>query len=301
MNWSVAIHGGAGAIPETLSAERREACLAALDRTLRAGVQQLSAGASAIDVVEDLVAMLEDEPSFNAGHGSVYTREGTHELEAAIMDGTAGSCGAVTQLMTIRNPIRLARHVMDRSPHVMLCGEGAESFGAVIGVEQVDNTYFDTQLRRAELDRALSDPALAVQEGSTVGAVAMDMQGRCASATSTGGMTGKWCGRIGDSPLIGSGTYADTSCAISCTGHGEAFIRHVVAHEISAMHRHGGIPIDEAAHAVLGKLHDGAGGAILVDSSGAHAAINAKGMYRGLAESGGRFQTAIWNDPMAES
>jgi beta-aspartyl-peptidase (threonine type) len=298
MNWSAAIHGGAGAIPQNLDSERRKACKSALDTILHEAVARLSDGEAAVDVVECVVVLLEDEPCFNAGCGAVYTREGGHELEAAIMDGATKSCGSVTQLTTVLNPIRLARNVMEQSPHVMLSGSGAEAFADTLNLGRVDNTHFDTPLRRLELERASFDPTCAAQEGSTVGAVAMDTQGRFASATSTGGMTAKWSGRIGDSPLIGSGTYADSCCAISCTGHGEEFIRHVVAHEISAMHRYGGVPLAEAAEEVLGRMPDGAGGVILVDATGSHAIINAAGMYRGLAESNGRFHTAIWKDRM---
>lgn len=294
--WSVAIHGGAGAIPHTIPPERRDACLSALDRILRSGSAQLADGASALDVVESLAIQLEDEPLFNAGHGAVFTRDGTHELEAAIMDGASGECGAVSRLMTVRNPIRLARLVMEQTPHVMLAGSGAESYADTTMLDRVDNTHFDTEIRRVELDRAACDPTAAVQEGSTIGAVAMDGQGRFAAATSTGGMTAKWSGRIGDTPLIGSGTYADAECAISCTGQGEVFIRNVVAHEISAMHRHGGVGLAEAAHDVLHGLPPGTGGVILVDADGPHAVINAAGMYRGMAASDGRFETAIWTD-----
>ena len=295
-NWSVAIHGGAGVIPRTLAPARREACLAALDRILRSGSEQLAAGASALDVVESLAMQLEDEPSFNAGHGAVFTRDGTHELEAAIMDGATGSCGAVSRLTTVRNPIRLARRVMEDTPHVMLAGCGAEAFADTTSLDRVDNSHFDTETRRLEFERSGCDPTLAVQEGSTIGAVAMDNDGRCAAATSTGGMTAKWSGRIGDTPLIGAGTYADEHCAISCTGQGEVFMRHVVAHEISAMHRHAGIAPVDAARAVLHGLPKGTGGVILVDADGPHAVINAAGMYRGLAASCGRFETAIWTD-----
>lgn len=292
--WAVAIHGGAGAIPRSLSPERRLSSLAALDRILRSGVEQLEDGCTALDVVESLAVLLEDEPSFNAGCGSVFTRDGTHELEASIMDGASGNCGAVSGLTTVRNPIRLARRVMEETPHVMLGGRGAEAFADTTDLERVDNTFFDTVHRRRELERAAQDPTLANQEGSTIGAVAMDMMGRCAAATSTGGMTAKWAGRIGDSPLIGSGTHADGHGAISCTGHGEVLMRHVVAHEISAMHRHGDVSLPDAAEAVLGRLPSGSGGVILVDVDGPHAIINAPGMYRGLAGSAGRFETAIW-------
>ena len=296
MNWAAAIHGGAGAIPKNLAPDRREACTFALETTLQEAAARLVDGESAVDVVECVVVLLEDEPCFNAGCGAVYTREGGHELEAAIMDGATKSCGSVTQLTTVQNPIRLARNVMEKSPHVMLSGSGAEAFADTLTVGRVENTHFDTPLRRLELERASFDPTFAAQEGSTVGAVVMDTQGRFASATSTGGMTAKWSGRVGDSPLIGSGTYADGCCAISCTGHGEEFIRHVVAHETSAMHRYGGVPLAEAAVEVLGRMPDGVGGMILVDATGPHAIINAAGMYRGLADSTGRFRTAIWKD-----
>ena len=294
--WSVAIHGGAGVIPRSLPAARRDACLAALDRVLRSGSESLKEGASALDVVESLAVQLENEPSFNAGHGAVFTRDGTHELEAAIMDGSDGRCGSVSRLTTVRNPIRLARRVMEDTPHVMLAGSGAEAFADATDLERVDNAFFDTEIRRHEFELSCRDPELAVQEGSTIGVVAMDMCGHYAAATSTGGMTAKWPGRVGDSPLIGSGTYADAHGAISCTGQGEVFIRNVVAHEISAMHRHGGVPLSEAAQVVLDLLPEGSGGLILVDAQGPHAFINTAGMYRGLADSRGRHEIAIWTD-----
>jgi beta-aspartyl-peptidase (threonine type) len=277
--------------------QREAACLEALRAILDQGRTDLAEGKSAVDVVESIAILLEDEPLFNAGKGAVFARNGTHELEASIMVGSTLECGAVSNLSTVQNPIRLARLVMEQTPHILLSGEGAESYADAMGVNRVDNTWFDTDHRRTELQRFLDrDPVQ--QEGSTIGVVARDTKGNLAAATSTGGMTGKMPGRIGDTPMIGSGTYADGSCAVSCTGQGEEFIRHVIAHEVASQVRLGHLSVLEATMRVVHEqLPPGAGGVIAVGVDGVPVAVfNSLGMYRGLADSSGHFETAIWED-----
>ena len=293
-DWGVAIHGGAGSIPAEMPPGRRDECLSALAGVLELAVQLLSAGTAAVDVAEQLVTGLEDEPLFNAGRGSVFNIDGEHELEAAIMDGSTLECGAVAGLRTVRNPIRLARRIMDDTRHIMLAGAGAEEYAESLGLERVDPSWFDTDHRRAELERYRQKPALLEQEGSTVGAVARDSDGRLAAATSTGGMTGKMPGRIGDTPQIGSGTYADEGCAVSCTGHGEFFVRHVAAHEVAVLARSREFGAEGAVKHVLQAMPDSAGGIIAIDRESAPAALfSSPGMYRGRADSTGLFETLI--------
>lgn len=295
--WGVAIHGGAGAIPRDMPVERSEACRKALSRILENGVRDLSAGAAAIDVAEHLVSELEDEPLFNAGRGSVYSVEGKHELEAAIMDGSTLACGAVAGVRVVRNPIKLARCVMDRTRHVMLSGTGAEEFAAAMDLELVEPGWFDTQHRLAELDRFRAEPTAVGQEGSTVGAVVRDSAGHFSAATSTGGMTGKMAGRIGDSPLIGCGTYADAGCAVSCTGKGEEFMRHVAAHKVAMLAGSAGPGVSEAMKQVLHDMPDMVGGIIAIGrGEGPSAMFSSLGMYRGRADSNGLFETLIWGE-----
>ncbi|MEE3001358.1 MAG: isoaspartyl peptidase/L-asparaginase [Planctomycetota bacterium] len=292
--WGVAIHGGAGSIPVEMPPGHRDACMAALAGVLDLGVQLLSAGTAAIDVAEQLVTGLEDESLFNAGRGSVFTAGGEHELEAAIMDGSTLECGAVAGLRTVRNPIRLARCIMDQTRHVLLAGTGAEEYAESLGMERVDPSWFDTDRRLAELEHYRAEPASMEQEGSTVGAVVRDAEGRLAAATSTGGMTGKMVGRIGDSPLIGCGTYADEGCAVSCTGKGEEFIRQVAAHKVALLAGSEGLGACGAVERVLHMMPDAAGGIIAIDQGGAPVALfSSRGMYRGRADSTGLFETLI--------
>ncbi|MBM44247.1 MAG: beta-aspartyl-peptidase [Phycisphaerae bacterium] len=292
--WGVAIHGGAGAIPADIPPARREACIISLTAILEHGAQLLSRGSHALDVVEELVIRLENEPLFNAGRGAVFTSAGEHELEAAIMDGSTLDCGAVAGIRTVRNPIRLARCVMQQTKHIMLAGAGAEEYAESIGLERVEPSWFDTDHRRAELERYTEAPALLEQEGSTVGAVVRDSAGRLAAATSTGGMTGKMPGRIGDTPLVGCGTYADGGCAVSCTGHGESFVRHVAAHEVAVLARSSGRGAEGAVEQVLEAMPDSVGGIIAIDRESAPVALfSSRGMYRGRADSTGLFETLI--------
>jgi L-asparaginase / beta-aspartyl-peptidase len=288
--WALAIHGGAGTIPKDLPAERVAAYKKSLEEALKIGRGVLAGGGTSLDAVEKVVNFLEDDPLFNAGRGAVFTNAGTHELDAAIMDGRDLSAGSVAAVKTVRHPISLARLVMTKTPHVFLVGEGAEAFAGEMKVERVENSWFSTEDRREQWKKAQE------REKGTVGAVALDTHGNLAAATSTGGMTNKRWGRIGDVPVIGAGTYANNrTCAISATGHGEQFIRHTVAHEISALMDYEGLPIDKAAERVLSRLEPGAGGVIGVARDGSIALVfTSEGMYRGAADSTGRLDVAIW-------
>jgi beta-aspartyl-peptidase (threonine type) len=300
---SIAIHGGAGVITRSsMSAEDEAAYRADLGRALDAGYEVLQGGGDSLDAVTAAVRILEDSPLFNAGRGAVFNHEGINELDASIMDGRTLKAGAVAGVRHVRNPVDLARRVMDRSPHVLLSGAGAEEFALEQGLALVPRSYFFTERRWQQLERARAGDKLsaaAIGYFGTVGAVALDRQGNLAAATSTGGMTNKRWGRVGDSPLIGAGTYADNaSCAVSATGSGEYFIRTVLAHEISALMKYRGLPVEEAARqAVHGRLKDigGEGGVIVVDREGNVAMeFNSEGMFRGARDSRGRREVSIY-------
>jgi beta-aspartyl-peptidase (threonine type) len=294
--WAIALHGGAGTIPRSTPAEQAEAYRAALAAALRLGAERLEAGVPALDVVEEVVRQMEDEPLFNAGRGAVLTETGEHELDASIMDGATLACGAVTGVRTVRHPITLARAVMERTPHVLLAGDGAERFADEVGVERVENGWFSTQRRREQLERALEQRARE-PGGSTVGVVALDRYGHLAAATSTGGMTAKRWGRVGDTPILGAGNFADDrTCAVSGTGTGEQFIRHGVARAIADRMELAGMSAREAAEEVVHeRLEPGDGGVIVVARSGEIALVyNSEGMFRGAADASGRFEVAIW-------
>ncbi len=308
---AIAVHGGAGTLVRAeMTPELEAAYRAALETALRAGHAVLAEGGSALDAVVAAVVILEDSPLFNAGRGAVFTHEGAHELDASLMDGAAGRAGAVAGVRTVKNPILLARAVLERSPHVLLASDGAEAFASEHGLERVENSHFSTPRRRAELDRALAREAggdrashgerdpLETSRFGTVGAVALDARGRLAAATSTGGMTNKRWGRVGDSPLIGAGTFADARCAVSCTGHGEFFIRGVAAHDLAARIKYAGLSVTEAAHAVVHESlapAGGRGGLIAIDAAGAIALpFNTAGMYRGAIHPDGRVEIAIF-------
>jgi beta-aspartyl-peptidase (threonine type) len=303
---SIAIHGGAGVIGRaSLTEENERAYRADLERALDAGYAVLERGGASLDAVVAAVKILEDSPLFNAGKGAVFNHAGANELDASIMDGATERAGAVAGLRHVRNPIELARLVMERSPHVMLAGEGAEEFALEQGVELVPGSYFYTDRRWKQLEDAQKEERTAglpqedINFFSTVGAVARDRDGNLAAATSTGGMTNKRWGRIGDSPIIGAGTYADNeSCAVSATGSGEYFIRAVVAHEICARVRLTGVSAADAARDVIhGKLKEigGDGGVIVVDREGRLSLeFNTEGMFRGARDSGGRREVAIY-------
>jgi len=303
---SIAIHGGAGVISRaSMTADNERAYRADLERALEAGYAVLDKGGSSLDAVVAAVKILEDSPLFNAGKGAVFSHAGVNELDAAIMDGATQKAGAVAGVRHIRNPIELARMVMERTPHVLLSGEGAEEFALEQGVTLVPGSYFYTERRWKQLEeaqkaeRTASVAADDIGYFGTVGAVARDRDGNLAAATSTGGMTNKRWGRIGDSPIIGAGTYADNAtCAVSATGSGEFFIRAVVAHEICARVRLSGVTATAAAKDVIhGKLKDigGDGGVIVVDSQGVLSLeFNTEGMFRGARDSSGRREISIY-------
>ncbi len=292
--WAIAIHGGAGTIPKTLPEAEKQQYLKSLSAALEIGRDVLRQGGTSLDAVEKVVRFLEDDPLFNAGKGAVYTNEGTHELDAAIMDGRDLSCGSVASLKTVKNPISLARLVKEKSQHVFMVGEGAEKFAEEMKVERVPNTYFDTPKRYEQWQETLKKEE---KDKDTVGAVALDVHGNLAAATSTGGLTNKRFGRLGDVPVIGAGTYANNrTCAVSATGYGEEFIKHTVAHDISALMEYGGLTLQQAADRVIHqKLKPGDGGVIGVARDGSIALVfNSEGMYRGAADSTGRFEVKIW-------
>jgi beta-aspartyl-peptidase (threonine type) len=303
-NWALAIHGGAGAMArEAMSDARQAADTASLEAALRAGERILAAGGSSLDAVEAAVVVLEDDPAFNAGRGSVFSYNGINELDASIMDGRGRTAGAATALRHVKNPIRLARAVMEHSPHVFLGGSGAEEFAREQGLELVEADWFATPERWRQLqelkEKKLGWFDVEVKYG-TVGAVALDAAGHVAAATSTGGLTGKRWGRVGDSPVIGAGTYADDrSCAVSATGAGEFFIRAGVAHEIGARMRLLGEDAQTAADAVIAEVGalGGDGGVIVAMPGGTTAfAFNTPGMYRARADASGMREVAIFGE-----
>lgn len=302
--WSLAIHGGAGTIArENMTAEEDAAYRASLQAALDAGAKVLADGGEALDAVEAVILLLEEDPRFNAGRGAVYTWEGGHELDASIMDGRDRDAGAVAGVTTIRHPILLARKVMTDSPHVMLSGKGAEEFAAEQDIEFVPPEFFDTDARRQSLERMKAEKLTAIDvdvKFGTVGAVALDTKGNLAAGTSTGGMTGKRWSRIGDAPVIGAGTYADNrACAVSATGWGEYFIRVGVARTICARMEMGGESAQAASDAVMDdvKALGGDGGVIVVSPAGdAIFSFNTAGMYRGRATSDGAREVAIYGD-----
>ena len=302
-DWKLVIHGGAGAIERAkMTPDKDREIRAALDHALVTGSRLLASGGTALDAVEATVSELEDNPNFNAGRGAVFTYEGTIELDAAIMDGRSRAAGAVAGVTATKNPIRLARAVMDKSPHVFLSHDGADQFSREQGLEQVPNDYFATPERRRQLEelKARKTGYFDVDlKYGTVGAVALDTRGHVAAATSTGGLTGKRWGRIGDSPIIGAGTYADDrACAVSATGAGEFFIRTGAAHEICARIRLNDEKPEVAADTVLKEIQalGGSGGVIVVTPAGETVySFNTPGMYRGRADKAGR-KVALYAD-----
>jgi beta-aspartyl-peptidase (threonine type) len=300
---AIAIHGGAGALPRTeMKPAAEDEYREELGKALDMGFAALEKGASSLDAVVAAVKLLEDSPLFNAGRGAVFTHDGINELDAAIMDGATLKAGAVAGVRHVRNPIELARRVMDHSPHVLVIGEGAEEFALEQGVTLVPRDYFHTQRRWRQLEiarRADNPPTESINYFGTVGAVALDGQGNLAAATSTGGMTNKKYGRVGDSPIIGAGTYANNAtCALSGTGHGEYFIRSVVGHDVSALMEYRGMTLADAVKLVV---HDkliklgGEGGIIAVDAQGNVALdFNCEGMFRACRKSGTAREIGIY-------
>ncbi len=293
-----AVHGGAGAVDSArMSPELRLAITVALTEAVQTGYTILEKGGTSLDAVEAAIRLLENSPLFNAGKGAVTTADGRCELDAAIMDGKTGKAGAVAGLHHIKNPITLARLVMDSSKHVLLIGEGAELFGKKMKVEWVNPAYF---LEKSELKGAVPEVAqLHDTKFGTVGAVALDQSGNLAAGTSTGGMQGKQYGRVGDVPVIGAGTYArNETVAVSCTGHGEYFIREVVGHELSALMKYKGLSLQQAGdELVMNRLADigGKGGLISIDKSGnIHMPFNTRAMLRASKDSNGRLYVRLW-------
>lgn len=305
--YALAIHGGAGTLRRgDMTVEREALYRAGLARAVAAGRDVLAPGGGALDAVTRAVCALEDDPLFNAGRGAVFTRAGTQEMDAAVMDGRDRRAGAVAGIFGPRNPILAARAVMESSPHVLLIGDGAMSFCHEARLEFAEAAYFFTESRWAALTATLAQEEAGLvdtdesRRHGTVGAVARDRYGNLAAATSTGGMTGKLPGRVGDSPIIGAGTYADNAtCAISATGHGEFFIRYAAAHEIAARMAHGGQSLTDAAKAVVGELGrvGGSGGVVAVGRDGTLTLpFNCTGMYRGYVRDDGIVYTAIYDE-----
>ena len=302
--FGLAVHGGAGTLPrQDMSPQAEQNYRSGLEQALTAGYAVLESGASSVDAVTAAVVALENNPLFNAGRGAVFTLEGRNELDASIMEGHGLKAGAVCGLTQIKNPVELARAVMERSVHVMLAGSGAEEFAQSVGFEFVPQSYFYTDARWNQLQRIrggdTSLSALTISHIGTVGAVALDAHGHLAAATSTGGMTGKRYHRIGDSPIIGAGTYADDrSCAVSATGHGELFIRAAVAHDICSRMRFGGRRLARAVHEVIMEelpALQGEGGVITIDAAGEIVMeFNSEGMFRASRRAGEPAMVAIY-------
>ncbi|MBO9727758.1 MAG: isoaspartyl peptidase/L-asparaginase [Chitinophaga sp.] len=316
-SYVLVIHGGAGTIlQKNMTPEKEAAYKASLKHALETGYGVLKGGGSSLDAVEATVRVLEDDSLFNAGKGAVFTHDGRNELDAAIMNGKTKAAGAVAGVTTVRNPVSAARAVMEKSEHVMMVGPGAEKFAKEAGLEIVDPAYFRTESRWRDLQRALREDSIAAAKSNaytnpgklgiknidykfgTVGAVALDKQGNLAAATSTGGMTNKKYGRIGDSPIIGAGTYANNqTAAISCTGWGEYYIRNVVAYDLSALMEYKGLTVQQAGNTVIKKVGDmgGDGGLIALDKQGNMTmSFNTEGMYRGAVTKDGKIEIAIY-------
>lgn len=304
----IAVHGGAGVIDrEDIHDELEKEYRTGLERALQAGYSILKNKGTSLDAVRAAVMALEDDPLFNAGRGSVLTHEGKCEMDAAVMEGATGRAGAVAGITGVKNPVALAKLVMEKSGHVLLAGKGAEEFARKNNVRFENEEYFLTEQRKKQWEN-VKDTSTTILDHTktndkkfgTVGAVAIDMYGNLAAATSTGGMTNKRWGRIGDSPLIGAGTFADKTVAVSCTGHGEFFIRHVVAHEISALMRYKQMNLQQACDEVLFKQllpEGGEGGLIAIDKSGnCSLSFNTPGMYRGQMNAEGRIITGIFKE-----
>lgn len=305
--WALVIHGGAGAISQDKPDSVKRAYKQALDEALSIGEEVLKEGGSSLDAVESVINYLENNPMFNAGKGAVYTHEGGHELDAAIMVGNSRKAGTITGVKTVKNPISLARLVMENSKHIMFAGDGAEAYADKMGVERVSQDYFDTESRRKAWQRAIGDTTAQSSLPSyydrydkdkygTVGCVALDKNGQLVAGTSTGGMTNKMYGRVGDVPIIGSGTYASDVVAVSMTGWGERIMEAVSGHTVSAYMKHKPATLHEAGHYLLRDvLSPGDAGMIAVDKYGNMLMdMNTKGMYRGKSDSEGNREVAIW-------
>lgn len=299
LKFALALHGGAGTEPDKLNAQERTVMEASLKKGLEIGRDILQRGGSSLDAVEQVIRHLEDDPQFNAGRGACYNAVGKHELDASIMDGKTRACGAVAGVRTVRNPISLARLVMTKTRHVLLIGDGAEQFADETQVERVKNEWFDTDKQYKYWQEVLEKQKRKAEKKDykgTVGCVALDSQGNLTAGTSTGGITNKRWGRIGDSPIVGAGTYADNAtCAISCTGTGEEFIRNAVAFDISARMAYRGDSLKDAVDTVLRKvLKPDDGGLIALDKTGVIVLdYTTAGMARGQVDSTGRMEVKL--------
>ena len=290
--YTIVIHGGVGTISKDMPDSIKQDYLKSLSEALTIGKTMLQNGGTSLDAVEQVVKFLEDDPRFNAGKGTVYTSDGTHELDASIMDGRDLSCGAVAGVKTIKNPISLARLVMEKTSHVLLVGEGADKFGSLMNVKIVPNNYFVTPRRFEQWQKSINK-----NTKGTVGCVALDIFGNLAAATSTGGVENKMPGRVGDTPIIGAGTYANNeTCAVSCSGKGELFIKHSVAYNISALMMYKDYSLRDATEEMIyKKITQGDGGLIAVDKDGNYVVVyNTNAMFRGAANSEGKFEIKIW-------
>ncbi len=305
--FSLVLHGGAGTITRgSMTAETEAAYRTKLEEALRTGHDILAAGGTSLDAVESTIRVMEDSPLFNAGKGAVFTHNGRNELDASIMDGSTHEAGAVAAVTIIKNPISAARAVMEKSPHVMMTGEGANLFATSVGLEVVDPSYFWTENRWKQLQKRLMEGEAfgsdfkqpADEKRGTVGVVAVDHSGNIAAGTSTGGMTDKRYGRVGDSPIIGAGTYADNdTCGVSGTGTGEYFIRYTIARDVAALMEYKGLTVQEAAKQVIADLTEagGDGGIIAMDRHGSVAMeFNTEGMYRGWIREDGKPHVEIY-------
>jgi L-asparaginase / beta-aspartyl-peptidase len=297
VEYALALHGGAGDDAAKLSAEERAGREATLRKGLEIGLEILKGGGSSLDAVEQVIRHLEDDPHFNAGRGAVFNADGGHELDASIMDGRDRSCGAVAGVQTVKNPISLARLVMTETRHVLLAGPGADRFAKEMNVELVDQQYFTTPFQRKRFEeRAKPQPEKKDKHMGTVGCVALDKHGNLAAGTSTGGVSNKKFGRVGDSPIVGAGTYADNgTCAVSCTGVGEHFIRHAIAHDVHTRMAYRSDSVEDAVHHVLHTtLQPNTGGLIAVSKDGRIVLdFNTVGMARAAADSTGRFEVQL--------
>jgi len=298
--YAIAIHGGAGTIlRSTMTPEKELAYTQGLKDAILAGEAILKNNGSSLQAVEMAIRSLEDNPLFNAGRGSVFTNKGQNEMDASIMNGSNLMAGAVTGIKNIKNPISLAKAVMEKSDHVFLAGEGAMEFAKQLKIETAPDAYFRTDERMEQLKIAIANDKTMLDHIGTVGCVALDIHGNIAAGTSTGGMTNKKLGRVGDSPMIGAGTYANNAtCAVSCTGHGEYFIRAVVAHDVSCLMEYKGLSLKEACDiVVMNKLVKlgGEGGLIALDRKGnIELVYNSDGMYRASKKEGGELYTGIY-------
>ncbi len=292
--YTIVLHGGAGTISKSLQDSIKEGYIEDLKKALQIGKDILEKGGTSLDAVESVVKYFEDDERFNAGKGAVYTSAGTHELDASIMDGRDLSSGAVTVVKHVKNPIILARLVMEKTPHILFAGEGADKLAKKFNLVTVPNSYFNTKIRYEQWQKYKEE---IEGEHGTVGCVALDEYGNLAAATSTGGLTNKMPGRVGDSPLINAGTYANNkTCAVSCTGTGELFIKNTIAFNVSALMEYKNYSIKEAAEEMIHKrLKPGDGGLIAVDKDGNYVTtFNTEGMFRGVANSSGLFEVKIW-------